>query len=135
VKSPRFFLFSFLFSVFSFKLRLLMPTFLVSGAPAVIARAIEEYARSQGHVSAIVVPWESTPDVLSLSVTSVRTDGWAIEHVNLGTIRLSDTGGERTEVAVAAEPSDHPDQQKLTAVFDRFVTQLQRRLPVESAAS
>ena len=85
-----------------------MVSFTVSGAPKVIARAIEEYARTQGHVSAIVVPWESTPDVLSLSVTSVRTDGWAIEHINLGTIRLSDSGSERTGVAVAAEPPDHP---------------------------
>lgn len=112
-----------------------MATFLVTGSPNVVARAIEESARGQGHVSAIVVPWESTPDVLSLSVTSVRTDGWAIEHINLGTIRLSDKGGERTEVAVAAEPPDHPDRQKLTAVFDRFVTQLQSRLPAEPAKS
>jgi hypothetical protein len=107
-----------------------MTAFVVSGAPKVIARAIEEYAHSQGHVSAIVVPWESTAEVLSMSVTSVRTDGWAIEHINLGTIRLSDGGAERTTVAVAAELPDHPDQQKLVAVFDRFVTQLQRRLPI-----
>jgi hypothetical protein len=110
-----------------------MIEFTVSGAPKVIARAIEEYAHSQGHVSAIVVPWESTAEVLSMSVTSVRTDGWAIEHINLGTLRLSGGGAERTNVAVAAELPDHPDQQKLIAVFDRFVTQLQRRLPVESA--
>jgi hypothetical protein len=111
-----------------------MASFTVSGAPAVIARAIEEYARSQGHVSAVVVPWESTPALLSLSVTSVRIDGWAIEHINLGTIRLSDHGGDRTDVAVAAEPPDHPEQQKLSIVFDRFVTGLQRRLPAETAA-
>jgi hypothetical protein len=111
-----------------------MTQFIVLGAPRVVARAVEEYAHSQGHVSAIVVPWESTPDVLSMSVTSVRTDGWAIEHINLGTIRLSAGGGERTTVAVAAEPPDHPDSQTLVAVFDRFVAQLQKRLPVETAA-
>lgn len=110
-------------------------SFLALGSPAVVARAIEEYARSQGHVSAIVVPWESTPEMLSLSVTSVRTDGWAIEHINLGTLRLTDSDAERTQVAVAAEIADHPDQQKLTAVFDRFVAQLQRRLPAGAAAS
>jgi hypothetical protein len=107
-----------------------MVSFLALGSPAVVARAIEEYARSQGHVSAIVVPWESTAEVLNMSVTSVRTDGWAIEHINLGTIRLSSGGAERTQVAVASELPDHPDQQKLIAVFDGFVTQLQRRLPV-----
>jgi hypothetical protein len=109
-----------------------MSEFTVIGAPKVVARAIEEYAHSQGHVSAIVVPWESTAEVLSLSVTSVRTDGWAIEHINLGTIRLSGGSAERTDVSVAAELPDHPDRQKLIAVFERFVTQLQRRLPVES---
>jgi hypothetical protein len=109
-----------------------MTSFVVSGARSVVARAIEEYAHSQGHVSAIVVPWESTAEVLSMSVTSVRTDGWAIEHINLGTIRLSGLDAERTNVAVAAEVPDHPDQQKLIAVFDRFVTQLQRRLAVAS---
>ena len=112
-----------------------MIQFTVTGAPNVVARAIEEYARSQGQVSAIVVPWESTPEVLSMSVTSVRADGWAIEHINLGTIRLSGSGGERTGVAVAGEPPDHPDQPKLIAVFDRFVSQLQRHLPVETATS
>ncbi|MBI3400797.1 MAG: hypothetical protein HY048_05195 [Acidobacteria bacterium] len=112
-----------------------MIEFIVLGAPKVIARAIEEYARSQGHVSAIVVPWESTPELLSLSVTSVRTDGWAIEHINLGTIQLTGGEAERTLVAVAAEIAAHPDQQKLTAVFDRFVAQLQCRLPAGAAAS
>ena len=110
-----------------------MVSFTVSGAPRVIARAIEEYARSQGHVSAIVVPWESTAELLSLSVTSVRTDGWAIEHINLGTIRLTGGAGARTDVAAAAEPPEHPDSQTLAAVFDRFVAQLQRRLPVAAA--
>ena len=63
-------------------------TFTAAGSPQVVSRAIEEYARGQGHVSAIVVPWESSGTTLSMAVTAVKSDGWAIEHTNLGTIRL-----------------------------------------------
>jgi hypothetical protein len=66
-----------------------------------------------------------------MAVTAVKSDGWAIEHTNLGTIRLVDAGQERTEVAIAAEPPDHPEQQQLAAVFDRFVRQVQSRFHVE----
>lgn len=103
-------------------------TFTVSGSPQVVSRAIEEYARTQGSVSAIVVPWESDEVTLSMAVTAVKTDGWAIEHTNLGTIRLKAAGEERTSVAIAAEPPDHPDQQKLTAVFEKFAQQVEGRL-------
>ena len=48
-----------------------------------MSRAIEEFARSQGHVTAIVVPWESDATTLSMAVTAVKSDGWAIEHTNL----------------------------------------------------
>ena len=106
-------------------------TFTVTGSPKVVSRAIEEYARAQGHVTAIVVPWESDDTTQSMAVTAVKTDGWAIEHTNLGTIRLIDAGQERTEVAIAAEPPDHPEQAKLAAVFDRFVRQVQSRFHVE----
>lgn len=101
-----------------------MFTFTAAGSPQVVSRAIEEYARSQGHVTAIVVPWESNGTMLSMAVTAVKSDGWAIEHTNLGTIRLIDAGQERTEVAIAAEPPDHPEPDKLAAVFDRFARQL-----------
>ena len=104
-----------------------MVTFTAAGSPQVVSRAIEEYARSQGHVTAIVVPWESDATTLSMAVTAVKTDGWAIEHTNLGTIRLIDAGAERTEVAIAAEQPDHPEPQKLAAVFDRFAHQVQSR--------
>jgi hypothetical protein len=107
-------------------------TFTTSGSPAVVSRAIEEYARGQGHISAIVVPWESDATTLSMAVTAVRSDGWAIEHTNLGTIRLADAGSERTDVAIAAEPPDHPDQAKLAALFDRFVREVQTRFHVGS---
>jgi hypothetical protein len=106
-------------------------TFTATGTPQVVSRAIEEYARTQGHVTAIVVPWESDDTTLSMAVTAVKSDGWAIEHTNLGTIRLIDAGQERTEVAIAAEPPDHPEPQKLAAVFERFARQVQSRFHVE----
>jgi hypothetical protein len=102
-------------------------TFTATGSPRVVSRAIEEYARGQGHVTAIVVPWESDDTMLSMVVTAVKSDGWAIEHTNLGTIRLIDAGPERTEVAIAAEPPDHPEQQTLAGIFDRFARLVQSR--------
>src|ERR1700730_17148872 len=109
-----------------------MVTFIATGSPQVVSRAIEEYARGQGSLTALVVPWESEGTTLSMAITAVSIDGWAIEHTNLGTIRLIDAGQERTEVAIAAEPPDHPERQKLTAVFDRFVRQVQGRFRIES---
>ena len=109
--------------------------FIAAGSPRVVSRAIEELARSQGHVTAIVVPWESDATTLSMAVTAVKSDGWAIEHTNLGTIRLTDAGGDRTDVAVAAELPDHSELQTLAAVFDRFVRQIQTRFHVESRES
>jgi hypothetical protein len=109
--------------------------FVAAGSPRVVSRAIEEFARSQGHVTAIVVPWESDDTTLSMAVTAVKSDGWAIEHTNLGTIRLADAGQDRTDVAIAAEIPDHPEPQSLAAVFDRFVRQIQTRLHVESPES
>jgi hypothetical protein len=106
-------------------------TFTATGSPKVVSRAIEEYARALGNLTAIVVPWECDGTTLSMAVTAVRSDGWAIEHTNLGTIRLIDAGQERTEVAIIAEPPDHPDPQKLTAVFDRFVQQVQSKFHVK----
>jgi hypothetical protein len=108
-------------------------TFTATGSPQVVSRAIEECALGQSHLNAIVVPWESDGKTLSMAVTAVKSDGWAIEHTNLGTIRLVDAGPERTEVAIAAEPPDHPEQQKLAAVFDRFVQQVRSRFQEGSA--
>lgn len=102
-------------------------TFTATGSTLAVSRAIEEYARGQSHVNALVVPWESDGKTLSMAVTAVRSDGWAIQHTNLGTIRLMDAGPERTEVAIVAEPPDHPEQQTLVAVFDRFVQQVRSR--------
>jgi hypothetical protein len=110
-------------------------TFTATGSPQVVSRAIEEYAHGQGHVTAIVVPWESDGKTLSMAVTAVKTDGWAIEHTNLGTIRLIDAGRERTEVAIAAELPDHPERQTLAGVFERFVRQIQMRFHVEESGA
>ena len=85
-------------------------TFTVAGSPQTVSRAIEEYARGEGRVTAIVVPWESDRNTLSMAVTAVKKDGWAIEHTNLGTIRLTDAGDERTTLAITAEPPDHPER-------------------------
>lgn len=107
-------------------------SFTVPGSPQAVSRAIEEYARSQGRVTAIVVPWESDATTLSMAVTAVKADGWAIEHTNLGTIRLTGAGPERTTLAISAELPDHPERQQLTAVFDRFVQQVQSRFHAAS---
>jgi hypothetical protein len=110
-------------------------TFTATGSPQVLSRAIEECARGQGNVNALVVPWESDGKTLSMAVTAVKSDGWAIEHTNLGTIRLIDAGPGRTEVAIAPELPDHPEQQNLAGVFDRFVRQVQSRLHVEESGA
>jgi len=105
--------------------------FSTAGSPRVVARAIEDFARAQSHVAAIVVPWESNPTVLSMAVTAVSGDGWAIEHTNLGTITLTDQGSEATRVAVAAaERADLAPQ--LAAAFERFTRQLHRQFGAAS---
>ena len=103
-------------------------TFTVEGSPRDLSRAIEEYARAAGRVSALVVPWESDETTLSMAVTSVKADGWAIEHTDLGTIRLTDLGGDSTSVAIVARDANAPTPSALASVFDRFAAELQRRL-------
>jgi hypothetical protein len=106
--------------------------FTATGSAKVLSRAIEEYARAQGNVNALVVPWESDASTLSMAVTAVRIDGWAIEHTNLGTIKLTAIGDETTRVAIEApEQATHPEP-KVAAVFDRFAQQLQKKLATVS---
>jgi hypothetical protein len=100
--------------------------FSTAGSPRTVARAIEDFARAQAHVAAIVVPWESDATALSMAVTAVIGDGWAIEHINLGTIRLTDQGSEATHVAVAADRRGDHDTPQLAAMFERFTRQLYR---------
>src|SRR2546421_4292273 len=107
-----------------------MLEFTASGSPKTIAAALEQCAVAQGNVSALVVPWESDRVTLSMAVTAVKGEGWAIEHTNLGTIRLTDLGNDLTRVAIAAHEPDHVEKQKLAALFDRFAHQIQSQLQV-----
>ena len=104
--------------------------FLAAGAPREIADAIEQLARAQGHVTALVVPWESTASTLNMAVTAVKTDGWAIEHTNLGTISLTPLDETRTRVAIVAAEADRPGDQTGAAAFDRFAQQVRRQFEV-----
>jgi len=111
--------------------------FIAAGSPRVVSRAIEEYAEQQRMVTALVVPWESDGETLSLAVTSAKADGWAIEHLNLGTIRLTDAGNDRTRVAVIGDDRSNgdaarPDHEKLTHLFESFARQIQRKFQVDS---
>jgi hypothetical protein len=93
-----------------------------------VARAVEEYARATGRVGALVVPWESDATTLTIAVTSVKADGWAIEHTDLGTIRVTDLGAHSVSVAIVARDSTAASQPALKAVFDRFAADLHRHL-------
>jgi hypothetical protein len=98
--------------------------FSIPGKPRDVARAVEEYARATGRVGALVVPWESDATTLSIAVTSVKADGWAIEHTDLGTIRVTDLGANAASVAIVARDSAAASQPALKAVFDRFAADL-----------
>ena len=104
--------------------------FTTAGSPRVVSSAIEQYATGHGSLNAIVVPWESDRVTLSMAVTSVKGEGWAIEHTNLGTIRLTDLGNDITRVAIASHEPDHTEKQKMVALFDGFARQIQSRLQV-----
>jgi hypothetical protein len=107
--------------------------FTAAGSPDGLSRAIEEQARLQRMLSALVVPWESSEGALSMAVTAVKGDGWAIEHTNLGTIRLAPAGGA-TRIAVSADESEAPDAARREQVLGAFAKQLQERLPVGDPA-
>jgi hypothetical protein len=108
--------------------------FTTSASPSVVSRTIEQYAAGQGRLNALVVPWESDPVTLSMAVTAVKSDGWAIEHTNLGTIRLTDLGNDLTLVAVVAAEPDHAEKQKLVSLFDSFARNIQNLLKVKPQA-
>jgi hypothetical protein len=102
--------------------------FTASGSPRDLSKAIEQYATGQGSISAIVVPWESDPSTLSMAVTAQKIDGWAIEHTNLGTIKLSDLGNQLTRVAILSHAGgEQPAQAKMAALFSGFAQKLQSR--------
>lgn len=104
--------------------------FTAAGSPDALSRAIEEQARLQRMLSALVVPWESSEGALSMAVTAVKGDGWAIEHTNLGTIRLTGLEAERTRIAVSADESEAADAAKRTELLSAFARRIQERLHV-----
>ena len=106
--------------------------FTATGSPLDVSRAIEQYATRQGSLNAIVVPWESDRVTLNMAVTAVKGEGWAIEHTNLGTIKLTAVGDDRTEIAIAAGEPDHPEKQKLATIFARFADEVRRTVQAVS---
>ena len=52
--------------------------FTAPGSPRIVSREIEECAAAGRGVSAMVVPWESDAELLSMAVTAVKSDGWAV---------------------------------------------------------
>jgi hypothetical protein len=108
--------------------------FTANGSSVFVSRAIEQYATDQGRLSALVVPWESDRGALSMAVTAVKSDGWAIEHTNLGTIRLTELGNNLTRVAISAHQPDHADKKKLAVLFDAFARQIQSKLQIATPA-
>jgi hypothetical protein len=102
--------------------------FVVGGSPRHVARTIESHVDQHRAVSALIVPWESDEASVSMAVTLARGDGWAIEHTNLGTLRLTDLGNDHTRVtAVTIAESGDPERQKLAGVFSDFALQIKSR--------
>jgi hypothetical protein len=110
--------------------------FIAKGAPRVLSRAIEEHARGRGAVSVLLVPWESDQATLRMAVTLVTSDGWAIEHTNLGTVTLTDLGKDLTRVTVLGHPvaGDHPEREQIAALLATLGRQIQGRFELNTAA-
>jgi hypothetical protein len=105
--------------------------FAAPGSPREVSSAIEACAAERRMVNALVVPWESTADVLTMAVTSSTVDGWAIQHTNLGSIVLARLDDRQTRVSVVASESlsaaaDKRDE--LTALLAAFARQIEKRL-------
>jgi hypothetical protein len=104
--------------------------FVTPGSPRVVSGAVEQLAVGLGSLTAIVVPWESDRTTLSMAIASTQGEGWALEHTNLGTVRLTDLGNDTTRVEILADLQHHPEQLKLAKVFARFSSEIQSRLQV-----
>jgi hypothetical protein len=102
--------------------------FMTSGTPRAVSGAIEQFAIGLGSLTAIVVPWESDRTTLHMAVASTQGEGWALEHTNLGTVRLTDMGNETTRVEILADLERHAEQQRLANLFARFSSEIQSRL-------
>jgi hypothetical protein len=104
--------------------------FMTTGTPRTVSGAIEQFAIGLGSLTAIVVPWESDHNNLVMAVTSTQGEGWALEHTNLGSVRLTDQGNETTLVEILADFRNHPEEQRLAKLFSRFSSEIQSRLQV-----
>jgi hypothetical protein len=104
--------------------------FMTIGSSHAVSGAIEQLAIGQGSLTAIVVPWESDRTTLCMAVASTQGEGWALEHTNLGTIRLTDMGNEMTRVEILTDLLDHAEHQKLAKLFGRFSNQILSRFQV-----
>lgn len=102
--------------------------FVTSGSPRALSGTIEQVAAGVGSLSAIVVPWESNQTTLSMAVASTQGEGHALIHTNLGTVRLTDMGNERTRVEILSESFSDAEQQRLGRLFARFSSQVQSQL-------
>ena len=106
--------------------------FTVPGSPREISRAVSDCAVGQGSLSAIVVPWESDRSTVTIAVTATQGEGFALEHTDLGTIRLTDAGADMTRVEIIAHHPDHGEKKSLAAHFIRFANHVQTRFQVAS---
>jgi hypothetical protein len=104
--------------------------FTAAGPAHAVAAAIEAYAAERRVVSALVVPWESDAVTLRMAVTSMKSEGWAIEHTNLGTISLADLGGDLVRIAVVAAEAGSGASSLTT-----FARQIERKFSATSSAS
>ena len=102
--------------------------FMTSGSPRAVSGAVEQVALGQGSLTALVVPWESDRTTLCMAIASTQGEGWALEHTNLGTVRLTDLGNETTRVEILADPQIHAEHQRLAKLFARFSGEVQSRL-------
>jgi hypothetical protein len=109
--------------------------FVATGSPRALSQAIEEHARGRGAVSVLVVPWESDDVTLSMAVTLVKSEGWVIEHTNIGTVKLTDVGQDRTRIAIVVHETDHPEREQLRPLLDVLGRQLQSRFQVGAGGS
>ncbi len=104
--------------------------FVTAGSPRVVSGAIEQLAVGLGSLTGIVVPWESDRTTMCMAIASTQGEGWALEHTNLGTVRLTDLGNETTRVEILADLQNHPENQRLAKLFARFSSEVQSRLQV-----
>ena len=102
--------------------------FVTPGNPRAISGVVEQAAIGVGSLSAIVVPWESDRTTLNMAIASTQGEGHALEHTNLGTVRLTDLENDRTRVEVFGDLPGHGEQQRLGKLFARFSSELQSRL-------